>query len=237
MRSLATAIAGILFFGFALAADPIPDSELGLSRTSVFDTPTPELPTRLTEREDNGVYREMAAAGELPLRVYAMYADHPATLEKAHADTGNYLKALRERVGQFIEDGGTLQIGIGSLGDAVAHACILRHRDNAAYRQLVAGISNDKLPTNLDLGEFNEGLYVSTEMFVNGMMHLIEQGVVKLRRQKAGDLLQVGGEESPMFAQGVQHIRGGAAGRVEIWRFKLHANANSVVRHGNARRQ
>mgnify|MGYP001814849287 FL=1 len=42
MRSLATAIAGILFFGVALAADPIPDSELGLSRTSVFDTPVPE---------------------------------------------------------------------------------------------------------------------------------------------------------------------------------------------------
>jgi predicted amidohydrolase YtcJ len=32
------------------------------------------------------VYREMAAAGELPLRVYAMYDDKPATLEKAYAE-------------------------------------------------------------------------------------------------------------------------------------------------------
>ena len=28
-------------------------------------------------------------------------------------------------------------------------------------------------------GTFRKGLYVSTEMFVNGMMHLIEQGIVK----------------------------------------------------------
>ena len=42
MRMKAAALAGILFFGFALAADPIPDSDLGLSRTSVFDTPLPE---------------------------------------------------------------------------------------------------------------------------------------------------------------------------------------------------
>ncbi|RLQ20401.1 acetyl-CoA hydrolase [Seongchinamella sediminis] len=81
----------------------------------------------------------------------------------------------------LIEDGGTLQIGIGSLGDAVAHSCILRHRDNAAYRRLVAGISNETLHAEMEQGEFVQGLYVSTEMFVNGMMHLIEQGVVKRR--------------------------------------------------------
>lgn len=81
----------------------------------------------------------------------------------------------------LIEDDGTLQIGIGSLGDAVAHACILRHRENDAYRQLVADISNEGLQTEREPATFDQGLYVSTEMFVNGMMHLIEQGVVKRR--------------------------------------------------------
>ena len=33
-----------------------------------------------------------------------------------------------------------------------------------------------------------QGLYVSTEMFVNGMMHLIEQGIVK---RKVYDNLQL----------------------------------------------
>jgi cytochrome c-type protein NapB len=42
MRSHAAVFAGILVFGLALAADPVPDSELGLSPTSVFDTPVPE---------------------------------------------------------------------------------------------------------------------------------------------------------------------------------------------------
>ena len=32
------------------------------------------------------VYRDMAAQGELDLRVYTMYADHPATLDKAYAE-------------------------------------------------------------------------------------------------------------------------------------------------------
>ncbi len=41
----------------------------------------------------------------------------------------DYATALH--ASSLIADGGTLQIGIGSLGDAVAHACILRHRHNA----------------------------------------------------------------------------------------------------------
>ena len=81
----------------------------------------------------------------------------------------------------LVEDGGTLQIGIGSLGDAVAQACIVRQQDNEAYRRLVQAISNQASPGGADLGQFAQGLYVSTEMFVNGMMHLIEQGVVKRR--------------------------------------------------------
>ncbi|NND44570.1 MAG: acetyl-CoA hydrolase [Xanthomonadales bacterium] len=79
----------------------------------------------------------------------------------------------------LILDGGTLQIGIGALGDAVAHACILRHRDNAAYRRLLAGLGTQPAAADAASGPFKQGLYVSTEMFVNGMMHLIEQGVVK----------------------------------------------------------
>ncbi|MBT7720522.1 MAG: acetyl-CoA hydrolase [Halieaceae bacterium] len=91
----------------------------------------------------------------------------------------------------LIEDGGTLQIGIGSLGDAVAQACIVRHRSNDAYRRMVADISGGEPVAELDLGCFDQGLYVSTEMFVNGMMHLIEQGVVK-RKVYDNLLLQQG---------------------------------------------
>ncbi|MFK7956289.1 MAG: acetyl-CoA hydrolase/transferase C-terminal domain-containing protein [Lysobacterales bacterium] len=79
----------------------------------------------------------------------------------------------------MIADGGTLQIGIGSLGDAVAHACIVRQHHNAEYRAIVDKLTQQSNPLVEDGGRFEQGLYVSTEMFVNGMMHLIEQGIVK----------------------------------------------------------
>ena len=91
----------------------------------------------------------------------------------------DYATALH--ASSLIVDGGTLQIGIGSLGDAVAHACILRHQDNTTYRNLLNEISSEPQSPELDLGTFEDGLYISTEMFVNGMMHLLEQGVAKRR--------------------------------------------------------
>lgn len=79
----------------------------------------------------------------------------------------------------LIPDGGTLQIGIGALGDAIAHGCILRHRNNGEYRAMVDALSHQATPLREPGEPFEQGLYVSTEMFVNGMMHLIEQGIVK----------------------------------------------------------
>jgi acyl-CoA hydrolase len=91
----------------------------------------------------------------------------------------DYATALH--ASSLIADGGTLQIGIGSLGDAVAHACILRHRHNSEYRSLCQQLTHQRSDVISDCGSFEQGLYVSTEMFVNGMMHLVEQGIVKRR--------------------------------------------------------
>jgi acyl-CoA hydrolase len=78
----------------------------------------------------------------------------------------------------LVPDGGTLQIGIGALGDAVAYSCLLRQQHNSDYRNAVAALATQ--PATAAHSElFEQGLYVSTEMFVNGMMHLMEQGVVK----------------------------------------------------------
>src|SRR3546814_4538822 len=37
----------------------------------------------------------------------------------------------------LIRDNGTLQLGIGSLGDAIVHALKLRHQQNPQYRSLI----------------------------------------------------------------------------------------------------
>ena len=90
----------------------------------------------------------------------------------------DYATALH--ASSLIADGGTLQIGIGSLGDAVAHACIVRHQRQRAYRADAGeGSRNRACLWPATWGRSIQGLYVSTEMFVNGMMHLIDQGVVK----------------------------------------------------------
>jgi acyl-CoA hydrolase len=91
----------------------------------------------------------------------------------------DYATALH--ASSLIADGGTLQIGIGCLGDAVAQACILRHKHNKQYRKVLGKLTQQVTSAAADPGTFEQGLYVSTEMFVNGMMHLIEQDVVKRR--------------------------------------------------------
>jgi acyl-CoA hydrolase len=81
----------------------------------------------------------------------------------------------------LVVDGGTLQIGIGALGDAVAQSLILRQQNNAAYRELIKELTVHADAPEMHLEPFTQGLYVSTEMFVYGMLRLMEEGVVKRR--------------------------------------------------------
>jgi acyl-CoA hydrolase len=80
------------------------------------------------------------------------------------------------RVATLIRDGGTLQIGIGSVGDAVAHAVALRRTDNTRFRALVKALEITAPQPELD--ELPQGLYGASEMFVEGFLHLREQGVL-----------------------------------------------------------
>ncbi len=93
--------------------------------------------------------------------------------------TADYLTACYAST--LIKDGGTLQIGIGSLGDAIVYACQLRHEHNEAYRQVIKdmGQGSDIVERCGGLGVFRSGLYGSSEMFVNGFLHLMKSGIVK----------------------------------------------------------
>lgn len=79
---------------------------------------------------------------------------------------------------RLVADEGTLQIGIGSLSDALVHSLILRHRDNAGYRAVISELAPE--PCALDEhGPFSTGLYGASEMFMDGFMHLYRAGVLK----------------------------------------------------------
>jgi len=86
--------------------------------------------------------------------------------------------AIGLHAASLVADGGTLQIGIGALGDAIAQALIVRDSDNEGYRRIMAALCPDGLQGR-ELGGFEQGLYGCSEMFVNGLLKLIEAGIVR----------------------------------------------------------
>jgi len=98
--------------------------------------------------------------------------------------------AIGFHVSRLVRDGGTLQIGIGSIGDAVCHALILRHRENAVWRGIVSALEAESPPDIGDDGPFETGLYASSEMLVDGILQLFEAGII--RREVNGVAIHAG---------------------------------------------
>lgn len=92
--------------------------------------------------------------------------------------------AIGLRVSSLLRDDGTIQIGIGSLGDAIAHAATLRHHHNDAYRQIIDALDGLDEPTAslIDnwggLSPFDAGLYGGTELFTDAYLHLADAGIL-----------------------------------------------------------
>ncbi|MFH2092155.1 MAG: acetyl-CoA hydrolase/transferase C-terminal domain-containing protein [Pseudomonadota bacterium] len=97
-------------------------------------------------------------------------------------NTTDYIIGLHAST--LIKDGGTLQIGIGSLGDAIAYGLKMRHQQNHLYHDAL-----DAFDVNEKFGDivsrvggtdiFDKGLYGCTEMLVDGFLHLYEAGIMK----------------------------------------------------------
>jgi len=97
-------------------------------------------------------------------------------------DTTDYLIGLN--ASSLIPDGGTLQIGIGSLGDAIAYGLIQRHENNELYREALTRLriidnNGDLIEGFGGLSPFERGIYGSTEMFADGFRHLYDHGILK----------------------------------------------------------
>lgn len=103
--------------------------------------------------------------------------------------------AIGLRASALIKDGGTLQIGIGSLSDALCHALILRHKHNADYRQILNQLAPGYLESDLVKNHggdkpFSIGLYGASEMVNDGFMHLYQAGILKRRVVDDIELMQ-----------------------------------------------
>jgi acyl-CoA hydrolase len=109
--------------------------------------------------------------------------------------TVDYLIGLHASA--LVRDGGTLQLGIGELGDAVTYCLQLRHRQNETYRRVLrdCGIEarfGAAVATIGGADTFHEGLYGCTEMFVDGFLDLYRSGILK-RRVQPDDCVLHGG--------------------------------------------
>ena len=124
--------------------------------------------------DDPGGYHELVAPPNLPIRT----AEHAIALGAS----------------LLIRDGGTVQIGIGELGDAIVHAMTLRHRQNADWRRALGDLGlvprfEEEMRAMGGDAPFEQGLYAVTEMFVDGFLDLYRAGILKRRVEPDGALL------------------------------------------------
>jgi acyl-CoA hydrolase len=146
----------------------------------------------------------MYGGAEVPSDFFDFMVDAPAldhtlfSVPNMPIDPAAHMIGLQASA--LIRDGGTIQVGIGSLGDACIHAARLRHGDNAGYRRALeqAGVlerCKDVIEAIGGTDTYRQGLYAGSEMFGDGLLQLYEAGVLKRRvydHQGLQSLLELG---------------------------------------------
>lgn len=131
----------------------------------------------------------MPGEGDLPGEEFHAVLDSPETDFPLFAPPSEPVTDTKYAIGLhaagLVRDGGTLQIGIGQVGDALAQGLIVRHRDNAAFQQIMSRLAPGQPPR--ETGAFTAGLYGVSEMFFEAFLALIDAGVLK--REVDGALL------------------------------------------------
>jgi acyl-CoA hydrolase len=163
---------------------------------------SPELITMLRAAEARGERKSIVVGvvnqnlpymendAEVPAELFDLIVDHPRytttlfSTPKLAVTTPDY--AIGLHASALIKDGGTLQIGIGALGDAIVHVTQLRHERNELYQDALKNFgtldhANELVRKFGGVKPFAKGLYGATEMFVDGFMHLYKAGILKRR--------------------------------------------------------
>ncbi|CUH39834.1 butyryl-CoA:acetate CoA-transferase [Jannaschia seosinensis] len=122
----------------------------------------------------------MGGAASMPMQEANLVLDDPENAFELFSVVKRPVKdadhAIGLHVSRLVKDGGSLQIGIGSIGDAVANALLLRQDGKVAELWDRCPLPHDDFRMT---GPFEEGLYAVTEMLVDAMLPLFERGVIK----------------------------------------------------------
>lgn len=135
----------------------------------------------------------MGGDAELEADAFAFILDGPGfpLFGPPKRPVGPAEHAVGVHAASLVPDGGSIQLGIGELGDAVAHALILRHREPGAFAEALERLDGPDWPLlERHRNMFDIGLYAPTEMVVDCFLDLIRAGVV--RREVDGAVLHGG---------------------------------------------
>jgi hypothetical protein len=125
----------------------------------------------------------MPGAGDLPADEFTAILDSPATDFPLFAPPSEPISDTKYAIGlhaaSLVRDGGSLQIGIGQVSDALAQGLIVRHRDNAQFHRIMQRLAPDVPVAATETGSFEKGLYGVSEMLFEAFIGLIEAGILK----------------------------------------------------------
>ncbi len=137
----------------------------------------------------------MTGPAELPAERFAMVLDSAETRFPLFGPPKQPVSPAQHAIGMhvasLVPDGGSLQIGIGEIGDAVAHSLILRHEEPTRFDAVLDSLTTAGIKRpSIESGRFETGLYAPTEMLVDGFLELLRAGI--LRREVEGAVLHGG---------------------------------------------
>lgn len=131
----------------------------------------------------------MPGPGDLPADEFSAVLDSPAADFPLFAPPAEPISDAKYAIGlhaaSLVRDGGTLQIGIGQVGDALAQSLVVRHTNNAQFKGIMRRLSPSAQPR--ETAPFDKGLYGVSEMVTEAFIGLVDAGI--LRRAVDGIIL------------------------------------------------
>jgi acyl-CoA hydrolase len=138
------------------------------------------------------VHREMPfmlGAANVGADLFDLLLDHSRYDYDLFAPPNPSLSPVDHAIGlhasSLVRDGGTLQIGIGELGDSIVYSLLLRHQQNDAWRRALVDAGTERSAALIDAiggrAPFTAGLFGATEMFVDQMLDLYRAGILRRR--------------------------------------------------------
>jgi Acetyl-CoA hydrolase/transferase C-terminal domain len=126
----------------------------------------------------------MPGQGDLAADEFCAILDSPETEFPLFAPPAEPIGDTKYAIGLhaagLVRDGGSLQIGIGQVGDALAQGLIVRHRDNAQFHEIMKRLAPATAQrAELETGPFRQGLYGVSEMLFEAFVGLMEAGILK----------------------------------------------------------